>query len=495
MIVKSAPGESRTGSVLFVELGSEREFQPIVDIVRKLMPGFHVLGIRPVGSQVNSVYDEIIADEANLLRGNLRCRDGRNQFVRPELFVTLSDFIGRTFRTAGKISGRVRSSADSYSMILRHFLHLSSFWDNAISNNGIRAVVFKNPPHVFWDTSLYSVCKALKIPTLFFHSVPPFEDATYVYDDINQLGSIEFSRQIIEAADLNYILRPESALRAQKMQVQLSSSSIGMKLLSAQMENALSKQRILNLLRRRSGKSKALFKAIETRVLHLKYEYHRRKFQSEEALPEEYVLLELQPENNATTTIKGHMYGSQIEMISHVANSLPLGFKLVVKENIRQVKRLSNRQKHFWSDVAKVPRVHLCGDEVENEYLVDRCRAVIELGYSSLAMKSAMSGVPVVVLGLTHLKGISNIWTVSPEESLDSVLDSILNKDRSEIHMSQIDIEDSLTKWLLRTRESTLDGNLTRFRSSNDEEDKNLQSFNWNVAAVVATWLSLVVLN
>ncbi|MFZ9730976.1 MAG: hypothetical protein ACO3CX_05025 [Ilumatobacteraceae bacterium] len=207
-----------------------------------------------------------------------------------------------------------------------------------------------------------------------------------------------------------------------------------------------------------------------------------------QTLPAKYFLIELHIQGNATTLMKGYMYGEQREMIAHIAHNLPGGYSLLVRESSRQSSRKQPRRDAFWQQLAALPCVQIIADELDTKDVLLNSAGLIELGYSSLVMEAINLDVPVVVLGLTHLHEAPHAHVVTENASLAKVLRHVSEQAPRKYGSAEA-IKENLHKWADRTRESTLQASLSTTFTNQLDSDPDFQTrILKNVSRVVATW-------
>lgn len=481
-------------SILFAQIGANPEFNPIIEEVRKLLPEIRSLGIRPRQAQWVSPYDEVIATEKDLECGSVVLNWKNNVYVNPNLYLEVFSEYSTIMRTAERLhEGFVSDDArdgrkfriKNYSDRHRLFLNLCAFWDQIIKTKKIKAIVFEGLPHMFWNSVLFAVGRARGIPCLYFHNVRPFVRCIYMHEDPMRMGSLDFGTRLRIAANDRYGLRESQGQRRLEMKIDVSDVTT-----EGNIDSALNvipdfRTRLFGVLRSPTGSMYHLSRSVTRRFQHLVYNNSRKRFQTSGPMPQNYLFLELQPENNATTHVKGFMYGDQREMIAHICDSLPSGFSLVVKENTRQIERKLIRRQHFWNDLSHIPNLYLSRDDINVDDVLQNSKGIVEIGYSSLALKTFKMGVPVIVLGLSHLQNLTGVIHVRPEHDLRA---TILTAVGESDNRKNLNISASLENWIESTLSGTVSGDLSWFPINSNNDQLALNDLNLNVAALIASW-------
>ena len=94
---------------------------------------------------------------------------------------------------------------------------------------------------------------------------------------------------------------------------------------------------------------------------------------------EKFILFTLNQEPERSTLIATPYYTNQIEVIRHIAKSLPPGYKLYVKEHFSQVLR-EWRKISYYKEILEIPNVRLYHPSANIEKLIQGSSLVISIG-------------------------------------------------------------------------------------------------------------------
>jgi len=492
-------------SVLFVKLGTHPELSTIAREVTKLTPGIRVIGI---GTDETTPSDigEMIAHERDVTLGAFDAWWNQQLFVDPELYLKVVNREGQLLRMAERVARHdvyevrlpgfpvAKFSYDvdgSMQLLLRQL----AFWDWILHKHNVKGVVFQNIPHNFWDATLYAVVEARGIPTLCFHEVWPFMKSVYIYEHPLSMGDLSHGKKLLTEASHRYGMIPDSLGRRDRMWKQVS---VGEAVRSRQVGSGSTMgvwSRIRSLFRRPGQVSGKAVRAIRRRRQLRETSRDYEAAVTALRFPERFVFMEMQRSANMTTLVKGYMYGDPREMVAHVAGSLPAGYTLVVRESSRSGSSRGARREKFWIQISSIPHVQVISSEVDTKEILAAASGMIELGYSSLALEGINRGLPVVVLGLTHLQGAPNAFIVNRPSELRMVMGRALNKTPLR-QLHQEELEAGLRAWADETMHSTLEGRLSSHRDKSDESDPAYGTrIVGNTARVVAAWCELRVRN
>lgn len=490
--------ESKRNSILLVKLGTHPEVGGIASAIQSLLPDVEIVGIGTDKATAEDV-GRMVTHERNVALANGQDWWKHQLYVDPELFVRLRKDEGMLLQMTERLS--VHDSlgvqgdsfpgaafSDDFAGRNQVLLRSIAYWDWILKTHKVSAVIFQNIPHNFWDAVLQSVVQARNIPFFVFHiNIRPFSDSIYLYQDVFDMGSLDFGKSLLRMADEKYGLMPNSSERSERMlkQVSVYPRSQGL-------EKRRSQRPTLALrVARRFRNDKNPYRVIRQFLLSRRTEARsRRELQRYSALgplPKYYFFVELQRQSNATSLIKGYMYGSPREMIAHIAYSLPKDYKLVVRESSRSRLERRVRPQNFWKHIAALPNVHVADSGIESEILLTGASGVIELGYSSLAMEAICRDIPVVILGLTHLNGLPNVDVIHKSSELASVLERIASS-RIEVGSESRPTRLFLEQWVSETISGTIEGNLTTANTTGETSSTYRDRMVKNCAMVIATW-------
>jgi hypothetical protein len=121
----------------------------------------------------------------------------------------------------------------------------------------------------------------------------------------------------------------------------------------------------------------------------------RRRFTLAEVDALQYVFYPLHSEPEIALSLYGRDHQNQIETVRRLAQSLPLGWKLIVKEH---PKSLGYRSSGWYRRLLEIPNVYFADPNTRPFYWIEKSKAVVTVsgfvGFEALAI-----GKPVIVLG------------------------------------------------------------------------------------------------
>jgi hypothetical protein len=121
----------------------------------------------------------------------------------------------------------------------------------------------------------------------------------------------------------------------------------------------------------------------------------QRQLMLDQVDAEQYVFYPLHSEPEIALSLYGRDHQNQIETVRRLAQSLPLGWKLIVKEH---PKSLGYRSSGWYRRLLEIPNVYFADPNTRPFYWIEKSKAVVTVsgfvGFEALAI-----GKPVIVLG------------------------------------------------------------------------------------------------
>jgi hypothetical protein len=121
----------------------------------------------------------------------------------------------------------------------------------------------------------------------------------------------------------------------------------------------------------------------------------QRRLMLDQVDEEQYVFYPLHSEPEIALSLYGRDHQNQIEVVRRLAQSLPLGWKLIIKEHPRSMGYRSSR---WYRRLLLIPNVYFADPNTRPFYWIEKSKAVVTVsgfvGFEALAI-----GKPVIVLG------------------------------------------------------------------------------------------------
>jgi hypothetical protein len=118
--------------------------------------------------------------------------------------------------------------------------------------------------------------------------------------------------------------------------------------------------------------------------------------------------------------------------------------------------------------------------------LIDGATALVETSYSTQSFNALSQVKPVLVLGVTHLWGVTGVVGLENFESTKDAIKQVLENAANP--PSKGELIDSLENLIDLTKNSTLEGALSSTPTSEPNLIEYLDRITQNVAAIIATW-------
>jgi hypothetical protein len=484
-------------NVLLVKIGTEPGLEDIPLTLRQLDPRIKTFGVLNKPGQmhrfdvvVSSSYESMLGAHADYLE--------RGLYVRPELFQKLCHNEGQILRMYDRVAiqdlsevaalsspiPRFKDTIDDRSQL---FLRQVAFWDFALREHQIDAVVAQNYGHNGFDAVLQAVAVASDLPYMFFHEFRPFLRSLQIYESVKGLDSDSPSSDVIKDAKDHFPFVPDSPGRVTLMRQQIGLEESAKPSVSAMYPSK--KQPLLFRMSRLLMSRDRLIRTLRRRSRNRKSMSDERRAQSTKGVPQKFLFCELQSQPNGTTALKGSMFADQRESLAMIANHLPTGWALVVKESDRQWTRMYPRRRNFWTHIAAVPRIHVMASTADAGQLLEQSSGLVETSYSTLALQAVQRGLPVIVLGHTHIGELAGVFNVQSDADAAEAVRTICAYRGERLDPART--KESLESFLKKKLVSTIEGALSYAPKLDTKEE--LQAFQrrtvMNVSAVIVAWL------
>jgi len=139
-----------------------------------------------------------------------------------------------------------------------------------------------------------------------------------------------------------------------------------------------------------------------------------------------FVYFPLQHEPERTLLIDAPFYTNQIEIIKNIAKSLPIDFKLLVKEHF-SMRTEAWRERRYYKNLQEIPNLELIHPSVDSYSLLKSCSLVATLTGTS-ALEAAFYQKPSIVFSDTSFSSLPFIARIRNVEELTDIIKSLLSK-------------------------------------------------------------------
>ena len=133
-------------------------------------------------------------------------------------------------------------------------------------------------------------------------------------------------------------------------------------------------------------------------------------------------------------------FTNQLSIIQNIARSLPVEYKLYVKDHPR-MRETGWRKIHFYQSILDIPNVKLVSPKIKSSEILEQCSLVATLG-GTTGLEASYYGKPSVVMGNADYSVLPWIHNVDNIKDLPSIIRTALN--------SKVDIEhlDAYTEYV-----------------------------------------------
>ena len=172
-----------------------------------------------------------------------------------------------------------------------------------------------------------------------------------------------------------------------------------------------------------------------------------------EKLPEKpFVYFPLAVDMERNLLINAPFYTNQIELIRHIAKSLPINFTLVVKENPAQISR-DWRPLSDYKEIMDIPNVSLISPNVSYDKILEKSSLIILIG-GTTGFEAAFYGKPSIVFSDMIYSLVPSIFRIKNLEELPHLIKTALNYQPE---------SDSLDKYLTLIEQHSFDFDYLNF--------------------------------
>jgi len=131
-----------------------------------------------------------------------------------------------------------------------------------------------------------------------------------------------------------------------------------------------------------------------------------------------YFPLHFEPER--TVSVAAPFYTNQIEVITHIAKSLPLEYKLYVKEHPQQV-RSGWKRVSYYKKILELPNVFLIHPSTSYEELLKKCSLLVTIN-GTAGIEAVFYQKPVIVFADAIYSKLSSVFRVTNVQELPSII-------------------------------------------------------------------------
>jgi len=147
-------------------------------------------------------------------------------------------------------------------------------------------------------------------------------------------------------------------------------------------------------------------------------------YQIDYSTPFVYFPLQVMPER--TILISSPFNTNQIEVIRHISKSLPIGYRLCVKEHPYQVTR-EWRKTSFYDEILSIPNVQLLHHSIKTEDVMKKCSLVITINGAS-GLEAAIHKKPSILFSDFSYSILPSVYQLKSIDELPTAIRQSLDK-------------------------------------------------------------------
>jgi len=137
-----------------------------------------------------------------------------------------------------------------------------------------------------------------------------------------------------------------------------------------------------------------------------------------------YVYYPLGVDMEKSTLIQSPLFTNQIEIICQIAKSIPIEYKLFVKEHQGQIAR-GWRSKEEYEEISGIPNVELLHPDIKGEEILQNCDLVVTVG-GTTGFEAAVYGKPSIVFSDVYYSVLPSVTRVEKIHELPKIIRNAL---------------------------------------------------------------------
>lgn len=141
---------------------------------------------------------------------------------------------------------------------------------------------------------------------------------------------------------------------------------------------------------------------------------------------EPFVYFPMHVEPERSMAIKTPYYSNQHDLIFNIAKSLPIGFRLYVKEHMK-MKRLGWRPISYYKKILNLPNVRLLHPSITTDEILKKSSLVVTIG-GTTGFEAAFYKKPTIVLSDMSYSLLSSVYRLKNIEDLPNAIRMMLTK-------------------------------------------------------------------
>lgn len=330
----------------------------------------------------------------------------------------------------------------------RKYYRYLRFWNHFLNENKIDLTLSAFYPHFPYEYILYRMCKLRGIRTV-LTSHTPIPGKWLVYDDIEK--SAEDLKNLPRISDNADELFNSLSQNAKDEIKRIEEGTQPYYMVKGYLNNLLANDNTDKIIKDNervrklrpnaasTRKRKSIFNTVDFALIldkiHFKLRHKSRKHigallqgfyeskcEKNPDLNKNFVYLALHYQPEASNSPVGGYYANQILMAEMIAQHLPDGWFLYLKEHPAQ--QYINRNIDFYNDLAKNPRIKMISKSFDTFKLAQNCRAVSTIA-GTVAWESLFTGKPVLLFGASPIMYAPAVFRIKTNDDMANAMKAI----------------------------------------------------------------------
>tara|TARA_B100000029_G_scaffold418511_1_gene423591 strand:- start:286 stop:1794 length:1509 start_codon:yes stop_codon:yes gene_type:complete len=322
--------------------------------------------------------------------------------------------------------------------------------------------ILMHQPLLRHDLLFYELCKAMKIKTIITNPAN-LGYKCFLSQKQNKLDPLKFDNSVSNIKtfeDLRDYLTSNSFKKQTSDFLQQTYSSKSGKLKAAKEFLFFSNNSNQNTHYTYFGRRKipVLLNSINLAIKRKTRSSFLEKNSIKKIYDEPFIYFPLGSDPEASTLIASPLQNNQIEIIKQISKSLPIQYKLYVKEHPFQEQR-DWRKISFYKQIKEIPNVRFLHPSVETSELYQKCSLVITIS-GTAGLEAVFFGKPSILFGESNFSQIPSIFHSEKINELPKLISTAL-----ESHVQLSDV----TSFITLLEESSFDFDYYNFITKKEQ--------------------------
>lgn len=146
----------------------------------------------------------------------------------------------------------------------------------------------------------------------------------------------------------------------------------------------------------------------------------------------EFLYFPLHLDEESTLLIGAPLFTNQIEVIRHIIKSMPIGYKLYVKEH-PAMKLRGWHDEAFYKEIMEMPNVELLHPSVKPEEIMNNCSLVLSIT-STASLEAAFYNKPSIIFADAPYSALPSVFRIKIIEDLPKII-------RQALQLKEVDLQ------------------------------------------------------